>query len=94
MSSHFGLEVLEEASFFGSAELINFVDISPVVAKVGLLTVALLNESSSAAHMSVGGRIGLLNNGFSSVVEVALVVDVALVKKVTLLVDVSVVVAH
>jgi len=73
---HLLLEVLEEASLSGSAELVNFVDIGLVVTKIGLLAIALLNEAS-ASDVSVGGSSGLLNDGGSTLRE-SLVVDVTL----------------
>lgn len=80
---HLLLEVLEEASFLGSAELVNFVDIGLVVTKVGLLaaiasSVSLLNEAS-AADVSISGGSGFFDDGSSTLSE-ALVVDVALVE--------------
>lgn len=83
VASHLGLKILEEASFLGSSELVNFVDISSVVTKIGLLTtIAFLNVSSST-HVGIGDY-GLLNNGLST-----MVVNVSLVEELTLVVEVT-----
>jgi len=73
---HLLLEVLEEASLSGSAELVNFVDIGLVVTEIGLLAIALLDEAS-ATDVSVSGSSGLFNDGGATLSE-ALVVDVSL----------------
>jgi len=78
VTSHLGLEVLEKASFLGSSELINFVDISSVVTKIGLLATITFLNVSSASNLSVS-NYSLLDDGLSAlVVNVSLVVDVAL----------------
>lgn len=66
-SSHLGLEVVEESSFLGSSEFIDFGNIGLVVSKVGGLTVSLI-EGSAAGSVFVGGDSGFFDDGLTTVV--------------------------